>query len=55
MLGFIGGVVTLPAFLKDYNLETASAAKVTAFSSNVVSVFQVSIILPVQLKQPDLS
>ncbi|KAL7420951.1 hypothetical protein Q5752_004905 [Cryptotrichosporon argae] len=39
-LGFIGGVVTLPAFLDDFDLSTKSAAAQTAFSSNVVSVFQ---------------
>jgi hypothetical protein len=40
--GFIGGVVTLPAFKSDFHLNTKSAAAQTAFSSNVVSVFQVS-------------
>ncbi|RSH90435.1 hypothetical protein EHS25_001040 [Saitozyma podzolica] len=39
-LGFIGGVVTLPAFKSDFHLNTKSAAAQTAFSSNVVSVFQ---------------
>ena len=39
-LGFIGGVLVLPSFVKDYDLATASAASRTAFNSNVVSVFQ---------------
>ncbi|WVR04206.1 hypothetical protein IAU60_001206 [Kwoniella sp. DSM 27419] len=39
-LGFIGGVVTLPAFLKDFDLTHKSAEERTAFASNVVSVFQ---------------
>jgi MFS family permease len=38
--GFIGGVITLPAFSKDFNLVKKSAAEQTAFASNVVSVFQ---------------
>jgi hypothetical protein len=46
--GFIGGVVSLPAYLKDFDLNHAAPAKVTAFSSNVVSVFQVS---PVTIQQ----
>lgn len=39
--GFIGGVVTLPAFYKDFDLVHKTAAQKTAFASNVVSVFQV--------------
>lgn len=39
-LGFIGGVITLPAFLSDFDLTNANKDFVTNFSSNVVSVFQ---------------
>ncbi|ORX37073.1 general substrate transporter [Kockovaella imperatae] len=39
-LGFIGGIVVLPSFNKDFNLADASAATKTAVQSNVVSVFQ---------------
>lgn len=38
--GFIGGVITLPAFLADFDLTNANKDFVTNFSSNVVSVFQ---------------
>lgn len=40
-LGFIGGTITLPAFVKDFDMTHESAADKTAFESNVVSVFQV--------------
>lgn len=39
--GFIGGVITLPGFITDFDLATKSAAYVTDYSSNVVATFQV--------------
>ncbi len=40
LTGFIGGAVTLPAFLKDYDLANKSVQVQTDFQSNIVSVFQ---------------
>lgn len=51
-LGFIGGVITLPAFLHDFDLTNAPKSYVTDFSSNVVSVFQAGAVFGALLSSP---
>jgi MFS family permease len=51
-IGFIGGVVTLPAFLHDFDLTNAPKSYVTDFSSNVVSVFQAGAVFGALLSSP---
>lgn len=50
--GFIGGVITLPAFLNDFDLTKAPKDYVTDFSSNVVSVFQAGAVGGALLSSP---
>ncbi|POY72649.1 hypothetical protein BMF94_4477 [Rhodotorula taiwanensis] len=39
-LGFIGGTIALPSFIKDFHYDHRSAADLANFQSNVVAVFQ---------------